>query len=173
MRKMAWEQWIDFDNSSELSIDEEMEEGMQLIPIMIRTPLGMFNPSESMSPNKMFDCWIGHTNFPITHKEKYILNNIDGVEILRIMSRYRFFVGIGKLFSLTDVRPKIEIALSINKESAKEKILKEIEGQSFWLVAIYKDGTHKTVLPSKESFEEELMELKLTEPLNIITSEDK
>jgi hypothetical protein len=55
-----------------------------------------------------FDCWIGHTNFNITEDIKNKLNTIDGVEVLKIMSRYRFFVGIGRMFDFKEVREQIE-----------------------------------------------------------------
>ena len=55
-----------------------------------------------------FDCWIGHTNFDITPKIKTILDSIEGVEVLKILSRYRFFIGIGKLFDFKEVRKEIE-----------------------------------------------------------------
>lgn len=58
-----------------------------------------------------FDCWIGHTNFDITPKIKNILNKIPGVEILKVCSRYRFFVGIGRMFDFKDVRQYIEDSL--------------------------------------------------------------
>ena len=41
-------------------------------------------------------------------KYKDKLNIIPGVEVLKILSRYRFFVGIGKLFDFTEVRKNIE-----------------------------------------------------------------
>lgn len=55
-----------------------------------------------------FDCWMGHTNFDITPIIKEELNNIPGIEVLKICSRYRFFVGIGSMFNFTDVRKDIE-----------------------------------------------------------------
>jgi hypothetical protein len=55
-----------------------------------------------------FDCWIGHTNFDITPKIKDKLNEIPGVELLKICSRYRFFIGIGQMFDFTAVRNTIE-----------------------------------------------------------------
>jgi len=58
-----------------------------------------------------FDCWIGHTNFDVTPTIKNILNKIPGVEVLKICSRYRFFIGIGKMFDFKDVRQYIEDSL--------------------------------------------------------------
>ena len=55
-----------------------------------------------------FDCWVGHTNFDITKKIKDTLNAAEGVEILKINSRYRFFIGVGKMFDFKDVRTNIE-----------------------------------------------------------------
>lgn len=55
-----------------------------------------------------FDCWMGHTNFDITEDIKNELDSTEGVEVLKICSRYRFFVGIGKMFDFKDVRKMIE-----------------------------------------------------------------
>jgi hypothetical protein len=63
-----------------------------------------------------FDCWVGHANFNLTEDIKNALNTIDGVEVLKICSRYRFFVGIGKMFDFSEVRRNIEKELTINKE---------------------------------------------------------
>lgn len=55
-----------------------------------------------------FDCWVGHTNFDITKNIKDTLNTAEGVEILKVNSRYRFFIGVGKMFDFKDVRTNIE-----------------------------------------------------------------
>ena len=55
-----------------------------------------------------FDCWVGHTNFNITKTIKDTLNAAEGVEILKVNSRYRFFIGVGKMFDFKDVRTNIE-----------------------------------------------------------------
>lgn len=55
-----------------------------------------------------FDCWVGHTNFDITHKIKDKLDKVPGVELLKVCSRYRFFVGIGNMFDFSEVRKNIE-----------------------------------------------------------------
>lgn len=58
-----------------------------------------------------FDCWIGHTNFDLTIKIKNVIDKIPGVELLKIYSRYRFFIGIGQMFDFKEVRKNIEEAL--------------------------------------------------------------
>lgn len=64
--------------------------------------------SNEITLAESFDCWLGHTNFNLTEDIKDSLNKVDGVEVLKICSRYRFFVGIGKMFEFTDVRERIE-----------------------------------------------------------------
>ena len=62
-----------------------------------------------------FDCWIGHTNFNITPEIKKNLDSVKGIEVLKIFSRYRFFIGIGKMFDFKSVRNGIE-ELLLKKE---------------------------------------------------------
>jgi len=66
-----------------------------------------------------YDCWMGYTNFDITPKIKNTLDEIAGVEIMRICTRYRFFIGIGKMFNFTEVREDIENKLSAINEEQK------------------------------------------------------
>jgi hypothetical protein len=55
-----------------------------------------------------FDCWVGHTNFDITPQIKKELDSVQGIEVLKIFSRYRFFIGVGKMFNFKSVRNNIE-----------------------------------------------------------------
>ena len=87
------------------------DEGMQshfAIPLSERL-------MDNISLATNFDCWMGHTNFNITEEILDKLNSTEGVEILKICSRYRFFVGIGRMFDFTDVRQNIEKTLVIEK----------------------------------------------------------
>ncbi len=59
-----------------------------------------------------FDCWIGHTNFDITTDVCRKLDKVNGVEALKVYSRYRFFVGVGKMFDFKLVRNEIEKQLT-------------------------------------------------------------
>ena len=62
-----------------------------------------------------FECWVGHTNFDITPEIAKALDAVEGVEALKIQTRYRFFVGIGKMFDFSDVRSKISSKLNLSK----------------------------------------------------------
>ena len=96
----------DLEEFDEEEIEEIMKQAdQQVIPV---------DPKllENVTLTSNFDCWMGHTNFNITDSIKQQLNKIDGVEILRICSRYRFFVGVGKMFDFATVRRNIEDKLS-------------------------------------------------------------
>jgi hypothetical protein len=66
---------------------------------------------EDVTMLSSFDCWIGHTNFDLTHGIKEVLNKVPGVEVLKICSRYRFFIGIGQMFDFKSVRNDVEKAI--------------------------------------------------------------
>ena len=66
---------------------------------------------EEMTLLSSFDCWMGHTNFDITPAIKEKLNTVPGVEVLKICSRYRFFIGVGTMFDFSDVRKTIEFSI--------------------------------------------------------------
>jgi len=55
-----------------------------------------------------YDCWVGHANFNITPEIRAKLKVTPGVEALKIISRYRFFIGVGKMFDFAEVRKFIE-----------------------------------------------------------------
>lgn len=63
---------------------------------------------ENITLAQSFDCWMGHTNFNITKEIKDKLNRTEGIEVLKICSRYRFFIGVGRMFDFADVRKTIE-----------------------------------------------------------------
>lgn len=104
--------------------EEEMEEidEKQDQPLMMAMPESLSNEIQLLAN---FDCWIGHTNFNLTEEIKNHLNRIEGVEVLKICSRYRFFIGIGKMFDFKQVRKDIETKLMLKEtvyvDSGKRK----------------------------------------------------
>jgi len=177
-RKIAWEQWIDFEQEPRNTLDDgddESGEDFEIYPIMLRTPLGLYSPLEPMNPTKMFDCWTAHTNFPITRGDVIILDEVLGIEALKIMTKYRFFIGIGKLFSLTDVRPRVEEALNIGKKTLISEIMGEISGKKKWAVGIYKDGSYKSITSNTEidhDYDKQLFAMRESGAVNIVTSDE-
>ena len=102
--------------SAEDEMDELSEEELEMLSAMQNRDNAMVHIDEKMMENitlaTNFDCWMGHTNFNITKDIRDKLNKTEGIEILKICSRYRFFVGIGRMFDFTEVRKNIENLLN-------------------------------------------------------------
>ena len=91
------------------SYEEEEEDEEDIAQkVIVSVPEEITNEIHLMSN---FDCWMGHVNFNLTDEIKGELSQQDGVEILKVCSRYRFFVGVGRMFNFRDVRQGIEKAL--------------------------------------------------------------
>ena len=95
--------------------DEEVEEGEGFeddptanMPVILNTPFGFCRVDDSMNPFKRFDFWMGHTTFDITPEVRDSLKVAYGVEVLHLITRYRFIIAIGKAFNFRDVRVNIE-----------------------------------------------------------------
>jgi len=104
------------DDTSDLEEDEHDEEKPSIkipnSPIkVIASPLGLIPYNEHTASSKIFNFWLGHTNFNISAQIKNIIENIDGVEILDIFTRYRFRIAIGKCFEDADVMDTINKAI--------------------------------------------------------------
>jgi hypothetical protein len=97
----------DDDDEDESYEDEDNKKDMMSSALHKMLPL---TPQviDDISMLANFDCWIGHTNFDITPRIKNKLNKMPGIEILKIFSRYRFFVGIGQMFDFQNIRHDIE-----------------------------------------------------------------
>mgnify|MGYP001489923786 CR=1 FL=1 len=119
-KKIAWENWkekVDYsppENKLEEAVEED-EDAIEKsllsameIPRLVQTPLGIFHYEDKLKPSEKFDCWIGYTNFDITQNVSDLIEFVDGVEALEVMSRYTFFLGVGKMFNFRDVRLGIE-----------------------------------------------------------------
>jgi hypothetical protein len=77
----------------------------------IATVMGHIPLTEYTHPSKIFNFWVGHTNFNITEDIFDIIEQVDGVEILDIFTRYRFRIGVGKMFESGKVKRDIRKAV--------------------------------------------------------------
>jgi hypothetical protein len=92
------------EESEEMSYLEEQDiEPQDMIAVAV--PNSFY---EQISLMTNYDCWLGHTNFDLTPSIKTKLEKVRGVEVLKICSRYRFFLGVGQMFNFSDVRKEIE-----------------------------------------------------------------
>ncbi len=104
-----------YDNGVQLDIlddDEEEKELSQSSNLVFFTPLGPVPLTEHNDPSKTFNFWVGHTNFNVSEPIRKIINKIDGVEILNVYTRYRFRIGVGKMFTPRDVTRDINRKIS-------------------------------------------------------------
>ena len=135
---IIWQKWSDpfggddddldqaFDDqiSEEPFEDEEDNEDQQVMSKslfkkqsvkVIATPMGIIPMNDNTASGKIFNFWVGHTNFDITKKIAQIIESIAGVETLDIFTRYRFRVAIGKAFNdsevMRDINDKIYTVL--------------------------------------------------------------
>ena len=124
---IVWQKWFDpfgeddIDSIDSHSIqddqddqDEDIEEdGYTTDPSSnkpiraIATPMGLIPYNENTASSKIFNFWVGHTNFSITQEIGAILESLEGVETLDIFTRYRFRISIGKAFNCPQVMKKI------------------------------------------------------------------
>lgn len=100
-------------SSDDASDYEDQEEELDLSGIIPIDPKVL----EMATISTNFDCWMGHANFNLTEEVEKKLKKIQGVEILKICSRYRFFVGVGKMFDFTQVRRDIQKELLIDNDN--------------------------------------------------------
>lgn len=70
---------------------------------VIASPLGLIPYNEYTASSKIFNFWIGHTNFNISNIISTTIEDTEGVEILDIFTRYRFRIAIGKCFEDSEV----------------------------------------------------------------------
>lgn len=126
---LVWEKWRDpflgydeneidvensehhfLSNSEEHYGEEEYEENNfnSKKPVrVIYTPMGIMPYNEYTASSTIFNLWVGHTAFSITYDIGGIIEHTEGVETLDVFTRYRFRIGIGKIFKESEVMQNI------------------------------------------------------------------
>lgn len=100
----------DFDNYKEYDDEPKINIGQ-----LISEPM----PTNPFVRPKTFNFWCFHTNFKITAKLAEIINDFHGVESLEIISPYRVYISIGKVFDDTEIRKNLqdELINFLNEQS--------------------------------------------------------
>lgn len=192
-------QWEDIEEEEEE--EEQRPHGIMnlfniedlLLGKKITTPFGEYEIDDDFSPYNMFDCWIGHTNFKITTQDFNVLDSeIDGIGCLKILSPYRFFIGIEKMFTFPAIRIQIQKDLCNNLEMSDELInetdadnilnlmisrindaIFSIRESEKWAVFVGQNGEVEAIKNSDYSsdveYYQELSDLKSLKNGNIIT----
>ena len=71
-------------------------------------PMGIVCLHESNIPSKLYNFWMGHSNFDITNRIARTISQTPGVESIDVFSRYRFRIAIGKAFKHREVKLAID-----------------------------------------------------------------
>jgi len=106
---IAWQSWnavveevyeknTEIEILEELLLAQEIQESHGEMPIkfidpaprVIYTPYGMFPVDSFLKPSDRWNCWLGYTNFDITHTVQDILEETEGVEAIKTLGRYTF-----------------------------------------------------------------------------------
>lgn len=112
--KIIWQKWVDPFGGDDLDTEQDLASGLyddseedehhkkEIAKVskirVMATPMGIIPITENTSSSKIFNFWIGHTNFNITKAVAKIIEETRGVESLDIFTRYRFRVAVGKAF---------------------------------------------------------------------------
>ena len=168
-KKIAWQSWNALMAQSlieEQQMLEQLEEEFKSMgeqetpsilpmdafqPRIVHTPLGVYPADSFLKPSDRWDCWTGHTNFDITTDTKNtLLHDVPGVEALKILGRYSFFIGIPRLFSFKDVRISIEKKLCIYTEqevlsdeqtqATVDMVKEQLKTQKYWSILVLATG---------------------------------
>jgi hypothetical protein len=121
MKTIGWEKYPvklpktkitgDFEEESDYDLVEKNRFLKDLIGTPrkgMRTPQGLYFIDEDASLADVYNFWIGHTNFLVTH---FVLNEIEktaGVEIVDVLTPFRFRIAVGKMFDWEEVRADLE-----------------------------------------------------------------
>jgi hypothetical protein len=173
-KKISWESWnakvVEY-----LSQDEEKEAAIQDVELsesesqfffpvpqsnVLYTPMGAYPEESMLKPSDRWDCWTASTNFPITKKIVNILNEeIDGVEALKIMGKYSFFIGVAQMFDIRDVRKQIDEKICSyteneifenNEIQETVNLLKnQLKDNNFWSILVYPEGMVEYVVANE------------------------
>ena len=170
-KQIAWESWnarvqeiIENSTFAAPEIDPEQNtfNGVDIPPELIspelflqpqkiiNTPLGIYSQESTLKPSDRWDCWLGYTNFDITKRISSAIEKINGVEALRILSRYSFFIGIGRLFDIKDVRRNIEkqlcayteeeILSNENTQATVNLVKEQLKTKKYWSILVSPEG---------------------------------
>ena len=126
---------------------------------ILYTPMGPYPEESLMKPSDRWDCWLGYTNFDIVNAVEDQIENIAGVEALRVLGRYTFFMGVGKLFDIKNVRADIEKELCVytereilsneNTQATVNLVKDQLKTQKYWSILVSPEGDVEYIVSDK------------------------
>lgn len=143
MRKIIWSKYVGF---APIQDDESNQDGSPFF----------FFPAIRKHLEAKYNFWEADINFDLTVELATNIAQVKGVESLDPFSRYKFRVGIGKLFDEDDVKQEIsrvcgcmsaEQLFNLLDEKTKEKaeqarsVLKDYK---YWFIFVLPNGSLET-----------------------------
>lgn len=109
---LRWQESKDPEESGEQSTfdsfsSEAQEEEARHVRMLVG-PYGLVPVGEHGLSSKLYKLWVAHANFDITSSIARSVAQVPGVEILRVWTRYRMWVGVANLFDTQEVQRAIE-----------------------------------------------------------------
>lgn len=96
---------------------------------------------ENFAEAQKMNFWCAHVNFTINEPIQKALESCDGVEVLKIRTRYCFIIAVGQLFDFEYVRKEINKALQIQETNLIDTVIKDLEKTAtYWSILVKKDG---------------------------------
>lgn len=178
-------QHLEFDTLSnklveeeDLDYDDEVDEDGEKTVRVLQTPFGNVEISDKYNPLRQFKLWIGHTNFTIGNEVSNKIKRIEGVEIFKPYTRYRFYLGVGDCFEFSEVRRKIEMAVcdfeftqlkKIEDTIIRDKVdslIKTFSKNKKWAIYVLPNGKISYTTDESADFDNSLSLYKESEPLS-------
>ncbi len=108
------------------------------------TPQGLIPLHEHVCPSRLYNFWIGHTNFNISEAVRDQIKRAPGVEVLMIPTRYRFIIAIGQAFDEDAVKKEID-NLFADKKTVIEQVGEQMKKKyQYWAIVKDKGGKLNT-----------------------------
>lgn len=153
-KKILWESLHldDIEDNTVDEIDDDEDDGdlEDIKGKVLSTPFGFYKIDDKFNPLRQFEFRIGYTNFDIDSEIAEQIENTPGVEALLILTRYRFLIGVGKMFDFRNVRPNIE--KQICKNDIDDKIedsidieIKKVDSNKYWAVFMFPNGKFENI----------------------------
>lgn len=144
---------------------DNIEEGeLKILGKLLQTPFGVFEIDDPFSPMKQTELRIGYTDFSITNDVATIINGCPGVDAFRVMSRYSFIIGIGKVFEFTEVLRTLENLLGCfepikEKDENINELIKSLSGNKY-AILIMPNGNYEYTTDKDPNFKNTLENFK-------------
>lgn len=123
----------DLEENSYLEVDDELllpevlstDKDVNVVPMetLVTTPLGFTSLTNQNLLSSYFNFWIGHTNFDVVKEYENLISAVQGVESFEIYTRYRFRIGVGRLFQTGKVLSNVsKVMIKYEKQKRRDCI---------------------------------------------------